>query len=184
MFERKIMETKHNFSAYLPILKNSPLFQGLSDGEILSVLPCVADKLLSVPDGQYVFRAGENISSMGLVLSGSLLIIQEDVWGHRHMIHRHTRLIQNLVTILAEKILVFNNKLTHLSKRSTKEKLLSYLSEESIRQGTLSFSIPFDRQQLADYLCVERAALSVVISKLQKEGVLSAEKNHFTLIFN
>lgn len=82
------------------------------------------------------------------------------------------------------KILVFNNKLTHLSKRSTKEKLLSYLSEESIRQGTLSFSIPFDRQQLADYLCVERAALSVVISKLQKEGVLSAEKNHFTLIFN
>ena len=92
--------------------------------------------------------------------------------------------IQNLVTILAEKILVFNNKLTHLSKRSTKEKLLSYLSEESIRQGSLSFSIPFDRQQLADYLCVERAALSVVISKLQKEGVLSAEKNHFTLIFN
>ena len=232
------METKHNFSAYLPILKNSPLFHGLSDGEILSVLPCVADKLLFVPDGQYVFRAGENISSMGLVLSGSLLIIQEDVWG-RHMIHkitagdifgepyaavpdtplgssvvaekdceilllhvqkllsvcssacsRHTRLIQNLVTILAEKILVFNNKLTHLSKRSTKEKLLSYLSEESIRQGSLSFSIPqefvipFDRQQLADYLCVERAALSVVISKLQKEGVLSAEKNHFTLIFN
>ena len=92
--------------------------------------------------------------------------------------------IQNLVTILAEKILVFNNKLTHLSKRSTKEKLLSYLSEESIRQGSLSFSIPFDRQQLADYLCVERAALSVVISKLQKEGVLSTEKNHFTLIFN
>ena len=46
--ERKIMETKHNFSANLPILKNSPLFQGLSDGEILSVLPCVADKLLSV----------------------------------------------------------------------------------------------------------------------------------------
>ena len=221
--ERKIMETKHNFSAYLPILKTSPLFQGLSDGEILSVLPCVADKLLSVPDGQYVFRAGENISSMGLVLSGSLLIIQEDVWGHRHMIHkitagdifgepyaavpdtplgssvvaekdceilllhvqkllsvcssacsRHTRLIQNLVTILAEKILVFNSRLTHLSKRSTKENLLSYLS----------FSIPFDRQQLADYLCVERAALSVVISKLQKEGVLSAEKNHFTLIFN
>ena len=73
--ERKIMETKHNFSANLPILKNSPLFQGLSDGEILSVLPCVADKLLSVPDGQYVFRAGENISSMGLVLSGSLLNI-------------------------------------------------------------------------------------------------------------
>lgn len=66
------------------------MFQGLSDGEILSVLPCVADKLLSVPDGQYVFRAGENISSMGLVLSGSLLIIQEDVWGHRHMIHKIT----------------------------------------------------------------------------------------------
>ena len=98
---------------------------------------------------------------------------------------RHTRLIQNLVThSCPKKSWRSHNKLTHLSKRSTKEKLLSYLSEESIRQGSLSFSIPFDRQQLADYLCVERAALSVVISKLQKEGVLSAEKNHFTLIFN
>ena len=82
------------------------------------------------------------------------------------------------------KILMFNNKLTHLSKRSTKEKLLSYLSKESIRQDSLSFSIPLDHQMLADYLCVERAALSVVISKLQKEGILSAEKNHFTLICN
>lgn len=142
------METKHIFSAYLPILKNSPLFRGLSGGEIL---------LLHVQ---------------------KLLSVCSSACSH------HTRLIQNLVTILAGKILVFNNKLTHLSKRSTKEKLLSYLSEESIRQGSLSFSIPFDRQQLADYLCVERAALSVVISKLQKEGVLSAEKNHFTLICN
>lgn len=68
-----------------------------------------------------------------------------------------------------------------MSKRTTREKLLSYLSSESIRQGSLSFDIPYDRQQLADYLCVERAAMSEELSKLQKEGLLTTRKNHFEL---
>ena len=62
------------------------------------------------------------------------------------------------------------------------EKLLSYLSAESIRQSSLSFDIPFDRQQLADFLCVERAAMSVELSKLQKEGLLVTKRNHFELL--
>ena len=68
-----------------------------------------------------------------------------------------------------------------MSRRTTREKLLSYLSSESIRQGSLSFDIPYDRQQLADYLCVERAAMSAELSKLQKEGLLTTRKNHFEL---
>ena len=68
-----------------------------------------------------------------------------------------------------------------MSKRTTREKLLSYLSSESICQGSLSFDIPYDRQQLADYLCVERAAMSAELSKLQKEGLLTTRKNHFEL---
>ena len=72
-------------------------------------------------------------------------------------------------------------RLRHL-QRTTREKLLSYLSAESIRQSSLSFDIPFDRQQLADFLCVERAAMSVELSKLQKEGLLVTKRNHFELL--
>ena len=63
----------------------------------------------------------------------------------------HQKLIRNLVSVLANKILLFNDKITHVSKRTTREKLLSYLSAESIRQSSLSFDIPFDRQQLAGF---------------------------------
>lgn len=94
----------------------------------------------------------------------------------------HQKLIRNLVSVLANKILLFNDKITHVSKRTTREKLLSYLSAESIRQSSLSFDIPFDRQQLADFLCVERAAMSAELSKLQKEGLLVTKRNHFELL--
>lgn len=93
----------------------------------------------------------------------------------------HSRMIRNLVTALAKKTLVFNDKITHMSKRRTREKLLSYLSAESFRQNSLSFDIPFDRQQLADFLCVERAAMSAELSKLQKEGMLKTDHSHFEL---
>ncbi len=93
----------------------------------------------------------------------------------------HNRLIKNLITAFAQKTLLFNEKITHMSKRKTRDKLLSYLSAEAARQGLLSFDIPFDRQQLADFLCVERAAMSVELSKLQKEGLLKTFHSHFEL---
>ena len=74
-----------------------------------------------------------------------------------------------------------DRKITHISKRSTREKILSYLSHESQCQGSLSFDIPFNRQDMADYLCVDRAAMTVEISKLQREGVLKTNRNHFEL---
>ncbi len=84
----------------------------------------------------------------------------------------HQKLIRNLVSVLANKILILNDKITHVGKRTTRDKLLSYLSAESISQSSLSFDIPFDRQQLADYLCIDRAAMSTEISKLQKDGFI------------
>ena len=93
----------------------------------------------------------------------------------------HQRLIRNLVSVLANKVMAFNEKITHISKRSTREKILSYLSREAQRQGSLSFDIPFNRQELADYLCVERAAMTVEISKLQREGILKTNRKHFEL---
>ena len=93
----------------------------------------------------------------------------------------HQKLIRNLVSVLASKILILNDKITHVGKRTTRDKLLSYLSAESIRHSSLSFDIPFDRQQLADYLCIDRAAMSTEISKLQKEGFIKTNRNHFEL---
>lgn len=94
----------------------------------------------------------------------------------------HSRLIRNLVSLLASKNLMMNEKLTYLTQRSTREKLLSYLSAESMRQHNSSFSIPFNRQQLADYLSVDRSAMSNELSKMQKAGILQFNKNHFLLL--
>ena len=95
---------------------------------------------------------------------------------------QHALLIRNLVSVLARKNLQLNDKITHMSKRRTREKLLSYLSSESLRQGSLEFDIPFARQQLADYLCIERSAMSAELSRLQKDGLLATERSHFRLI--
>ena len=216
---------------YLPVLRRSPFFAGMTDEEILTVLHCVEGKVLSSKKDQFVFRVGDSTDVMGLVLSGSVMIIQEDYWGHRNIISKcmpgdffgepyaatpgsvlnlsvvsaenseilmlnvrrmlttcpsacghHSKLIRNLVAVMSNKVLVLNDKITHVSKRTTKDKLLSYLSSEAIKQGKSSFDIPYDRQQLADFLCVERAAMSAELSKLQKEGIIRTNKNHFELL--
>ncbi|MCR5648480.1 MAG: Crp/Fnr family transcriptional regulator [Oscillospiraceae bacterium] len=216
---------------YLPILRSCPFFSGMEDGEILSVLKCVGGRVLPVARGAYVLRAGDSTEEMGLVLSGSVLIIQEDLWGRRNIMSRcsagdffaepyaatpgttlsisavadgegeilllnvrrllttcpsacdhHGKLIRNMVGVLARKMLAFNDKITHMSKRTTREKLLSYLSGEALKNGGSSFDIPYDRQQLADYLCVDRAAMSAELSKLRREGVIRSEKQHFEIL--
>ena len=215
---------------YLFVLRNSPFFQGMTDQEILSVLHCVNGMTIQKEKDEYILRVGDSTEAMGLVLSGSVLSIQEDLWGHRNIVDRvgvgeyfaepfaatpgavlnvsvvaaenseilllnmnrlmqtcatacthHNKLIRNLVSVMARKVLNLNSKITHMGKRSTRDKILSYLSAESMKQGKLAFDIPYDRQQLADYLCVERAAMSAELSKLRKEGYLKTNRNHFEL---
>ena len=215
---------------YLFILKSCPFFSGMTEQEILSILHCLDARVTKKSKNEYIFRSGESTETMGLVLYGSVLEVQEDLWGHRNILAKvlpgdffaesyaatpgsvlnisvvanedcrilmlnvnrlltvchtacshHSRLIRNLVSVLAGEVLLRDSKITHISKRSTREKLLSYLSSESIRQGKLAFDIPYDRQQLADYLSVERAAMSAELSKLKKEGILDTERNHFIL---
>ena len=93
----------------------------------------------------------------------------------------HARLVRNTVDILAEKIVRLTEKLGHVTRRTTREKTLSYLSQCARREKRNSFSIPYSRQQLADYLCVDRSALSHELRKLQDEGVLHYRKNQFSL---
>ena len=94
----------------------------------------------------------------------------------------HARLVRNLLSTLAEKNLLMNEKLTHVTQRTLREKLLSYLSSESARAGAASFEIPFNRQQLADYLSADRSALSAELSRMRGEGLIEFEKNSFRLL--
>lgn len=228
-----MFEIKQNIKIsekYTDVLKIHPLFNGLSEEEISILLECISAAVISRRAGEYILSAGDTTENMGFVLSGSVLVVQDDFWGHRNIMSRilpgdifaepfaavpdsvlnvsavaaedseilllnvsrllsechssygfHNRLIRNLVSVLARKTMAFNEKITHISKRTTREKLLSFLSSQAIRKGSLSFDIDFNRQQLADYLCVERAAMCVELSKLQKENMLICHKNHFEL---
>lgn len=93
----------------------------------------------------------------------------------------HSRIIRNLLGELAEKNLRFNEKLTHMGQRTTRSKIMSYLSAEAQRLGKYEFDVPFSRQQLADYLGVERSGLSLELGKMRSEGLLDFRKSHFVL---
>ena len=94
----------------------------------------------------------------------------------------HAKLVENFLGILAQKNIQLNQKLEHLSKRTTREKLMSYLMEQAQRQGGRYFRVPFNRQELADYLMVDRSALSSELSKLRAEGILEYYKSEFKLL--
>lgn len=93
----------------------------------------------------------------------------------------HHRIVENMVKLLAHKNLGLMQKMNHITKRNTREKLLSFLSEQAFTKGNQEFSIPFDRQQLADYLCVDRSAMSSELSKMKSDGLIEYNKNTFIL---
>ncbi len=93
----------------------------------------------------------------------------------------HNRLIENMMAILAGKNLYLTEKMEVMAKRTTREKLLFYLSSQCQRSGSLSVTIPFNRQELADYLSVDRSAMSSELGKMQKEGLLTYYRSNFTL---
>ena len=94
----------------------------------------------------------------------------------------HQQLIFNLMKDLAKKTLMFHQRIEITSKRSTREKLLTYLMLQAKKANSNRFDIPFDRQELADYLEVDRSGLSAEISKMRKEGMIKSQKNHFELL--
>ncbi len=215
---------------FFPVIRSSPLFSGISEEELAAMLTCLDAKKESFPKDAFLLRAGDTAESIGLVLSGSVLVIQEDIWGNRNILSKsgpghtfaaayacapgsvlsasvvaetpvtvmllnvgrvlnvcssacshHSRIIRNLLGELAEKNLRLSEKLTHMGQRSTRAKLMSYLSAEAQRLGRYEFDVPFSRQQLADYLAVERSGLSLELGKMRAEGLLDFHKNHFVL---
>ncbi|MBD9116729.1 MAG: Crp/Fnr family transcriptional regulator [Clostridiales bacterium] len=215
---------------FLSVIRSSQLFSGVSEDELTAMLSCLKSESRDFPKDAFLLRAGDTAESIGLVLSGSVLVIQEDIWGNRNILSKagpgqtfaaafacapgsrlnvsvvaeapvtamflnvkriltvcpsacthHSRIIRNLLGELAGKNLRFSEKLTHMGQRTTRAKLMSYFSAEAQRVGRYEFDIPFSRQQLADYLGVERSGLSLELGKMRSEGLLDFQKNHFVL---
>lgn len=215
---------------FIPILKRTRLFSGVSEDDISSILTCLGATLKNYKKGEYVFHQGESISDITLLAEGKLHIQRDDYWGNSNIIsvigvgemfgeayatpnssailndviavedstilffsakriittcpsacRFHSLVLQNLFYAISDKNRKLVQKLAHMSNRSTREKLMSYLSEESSRQNSSTFTIPFNRQQLADFLSVDRSAMSNELCKMRNEGLLAFEKSKFTL---
>ena len=93
----------------------------------------------------------------------------------------HNRLIRSLMYVLAGKNLMLTRKMDIITPKSLRERVMVYLSQESVKQGCRTVTVPFNRQQMADYLSVDRSALSAELSRTQRDGVISYEKNRFTI---
>lgn len=212
-------------------LSKTILFRGISPEEIQSMMGCLRGITKTYPRGSTIHHAGEIINTMGLVLSGSVCVENDDVWGNKSILDRigaghifaenyaclpgeplmvnivaaeateilfmntdcmftvcshacgyHNKLIRNMLTISAQKTLNLSRRILHTSSKTIRGRLLSYLSHQSSQAGSREFTIPFNRQQLADYLSVDRSAMSNELGKMQKEGLIKSDRNHFIIL--
>lgn len=92
------------------------------------------------------------------------------------------KVLRNLMGLLAQKNLLLAQKIRYISQRSTRQKLMAYLSDEARTHRASTFTIPFNRQQLADFLSVDRSAMSAELSRMKKDGLIDYKKDEFTLL--
>lgn len=212
-------------------LSKTILFRGNSESEIKVMLDCLGGKKKCFSKDDVIYHAGDFVESVGMVLSGSVCIESDDIWGNKSILDHitpgqifaetyacvpgeplivsvvaaepceilflnmkrtlktcpntcahHSKLIKNLLAVSAQKNLNLSRRIFHTSSKSIRGRLLSYLSFQATQNGSYEFTIPFNRQQLADYLSVDRSALSNELSKMQKDGLLAVNRNHFILI--
>ncbi len=93
----------------------------------------------------------------------------------------HAQLIRSLLASVASRAHGLTRKIEHLSQRSTRAKLLSYLSDCAATSGSREFRVPFNRQELADYLSVDRSAMCAELSRMKRDGLIDYRKDRFTL---
>lgn len=214
----------------MDILQNCALFEGNTEEEIRSMLTCMGARREIYEKGSYIFREGEKIREMGILLWGKVQIVKEDFWGNRTILAQlgigelfgetyayvenvgmevsvwtvertevlfldcrkilqvcpsscrfHHQILKNLLHIMAKKNLLLSEKIDYLSRRTIREKILAFLSGQAKRVGSSTFDIPFNRQEMADFLGVDRSALSKELGKLKRESILTFEKNRFSL---
>lgn len=210
------------------VLQRSILFSRMTEAEMTQIAYEFLKNKKAYQKAEIILLNGTIIQKFGLLLSGSLNILKEDLEGNQILLARiepgelfaetfacsgqaltvtveaaeiseviwmnyhdillgnqgnqvYGKILENLLQIFAGKNLFLTRRIEHLTKRTLKEKLMSYLLEQSQRAGSRSFQIPFDRQGLADYLAADRSAVSFVLCKMQEEGLIAFRKNHFYL---
>lgn len=212
-------------------LSKTLLFRGISPQEIETMMGCLRGVTKKYSRGSIIYHAGDTLNSMGMVLTGSVSIENDDIWGNKSILDKvgpgqvfaetyaclpgeplmvnivasesteilfmntdcmftvcshacgfHNKLIRNMLTISAQKSLNLSRRILHTSSKTIRGRLLSYLSFQVTQHGSREFEIPFNRQQLADYLSVDRSAMSNELSKMQKEGMIKSDRNHFTIL--
>lgn len=216
---------------YLKILRKCALFDGIGDTDLLTMLTCLRARVEAYEKKRTIFAEGLPAKYLGVVLSGSVQLVQMDYYGNRsilsgmgvaevfaeefacaeaaafpvtvvanepseillldcgHILRTcrnhcgfHQQLIFNLMRELAKKTVLFHQRIEITSKRTTRDKLMAYLMLQAQKENSTSFEIPFDRQELADYLEVDRSGLSAEIGKLRREGILESNRKHFRLL--
>jgi CRP-like cAMP-binding protein len=213
------------------ILRDCPLFEEIEENQMDALLACLKVVHARYGKEEFVFRAGDKFSMVGVVVSGGVRIIQDDFEGYRTILAHiapgelfgeafacadndvlsisaatseaseimmidykklvttcssacafHARMILNMLRILVEKNILLIRKIEHVSKRTTREKILSFLSMQAAIAHSTTIEIPFNRQELADYLCVNRSALSRELSLMQADGLIQHGKRRFQLL--
>ena len=212
-------------------LKENIIFNGMTPDEIDQALNelCAMEK--AYEKNSLILCAGDITDSLGLVLSGSVTIESNDMWGNRTILSNvgeggffaetytllknepllvdvranencrilffkvgslkklksnmnlwSFKLISNLLVISANKNLHLSGRSFHISPKTIRGRVMAYLNSVSLKKGSNEFDIPFDRQQLADYLNLDRSALSKELGKMKKDGLIKVRKNHFELM--
>ena len=215
----------------LKTLTKTEIFAGASEEEVASMLNCLSAKKRKYQKDEIIFHAGDTVASIGVMLTGSALIENDDIWGNRSVLDYvkegqifaetyacaldeklmvnviamsdcevlfldvrkilkvcpnacefHQNLVQNLLAISAQKNLNLSRRIFHTSSKTIRGRLLSYLSYQAMECGKNEFDIPYNRQQLADYLGVDRSAMSNELGKMQKDGLIEVKRNHFRIL--
>lgn len=211
-------------------IKNTAIFRGMNDKEIKTALEHMSAVQKKYKKGSVILSAGTTTDKMGLVLSGSVTIENNDIWGNRTILTHieknqffaetyglfadETLLVDavanddcsilflhigdlrnmvkdrspwvikfttNLLMISAGKNLMLSGRSFHTAPKTVRARVMSYLNSVALKKGTTEFDIPFDRQQMADYLNLERTALSKELGKMKNDGLIDFTKNHFVL---
>lgn len=215
---------------YLHIIGYTPLFIDVNTKDLISLLKCMNSHIETFPKNDFIFFAGDEPGSIGIMLEGNAVIIKEDIFGNRTIVSKvetgdifgevfacalidelpvsveavteskilfmdykrilttcssnckfHNALIKNMLRILAQKNLYLNNKNDILSSRSMREKIMKFLETTASEKDSLTFQIPYDRQELADFLGVNRSAMTRELLKMKEDQLIDFTKNQFKL---
>lgn len=204
------------------------LFQGLTEADIdqMERSRCLRRKTFA--RRQTIFRTGDTVHEIGIVLRGAVHIESIDLWGSKSILSEvgegqafaetyafcgeplmvdvlaaadcevlfldtaaltrphaehswQDRLLRNLLRVSMKKNLALSRRILCTAPKTVRGRLLTYLSGQAVQAGGMEFDLPFNRQQLADYLNLDRSALSKELCRMRDEGLLTFRKNHFVL---